>query len=151
MVDHPSTQAIGSSAVCCGIASRAARLNNICPEGPRTLSRQFAPVLAGVIAAAAAVLLTWKSLGPVPRLRPRGNRNAARRLKPPSVWPAVSTATNNAPPPTSASAPRRLIVGGAGSAATSPSASGGSGRVSAREVRNTVRSDWERRPVIILG
>ena len=115
------------------------------------MSRQLAPISAGFIAAAAAVLLTWKSLGPSPRVRPRGNNSAARRVKPPSVWPAVSTATNSAPPPTSASAPRRLTVGGAGSVATSPSTSGGSGRVSAREVRSTLRNDKDRTPVTILG
>ena len=133
VVDHPSTQAIGNSAVCCGIASSVVRSSSICPDLPCQVrvSRQFAPVSAGVIAADAAVLLTSKSLGPSPRLRPRGNSSAARRVKPPSVWPAVSTATNSAPPPTSASAPRRLTVGAAGSAATSPSTSGGSGRVSA--------------------
>jgi len=42
-------------------------------------------------------------------------------------------------------------VGGAGWAATSPSMSGASGTVLAREVRSTVRNDRERRPVTIFG
>ena len=72
------------------------------------------------MAAAAAVRLTSKSFGPSPRLRPRGSNRAARRVTPPTVCPAVSTATNKAPAPTSPSAPRRLTVGGDGSAGHQP-------------------------------
>ncbi len=43
------------------------------------------------------------------------------------------------------------MVGSVGSVATKPSASGGSGLVSAREVRSTVRIDRERSAVIMRG
>ena len=112
VVDQPSTQAIGSRAVCCGIAASIARSSTTGAGPPVSVRRQRSPVRSGVIRAAAAVRLTWKSLGPSPRVRPRGSSSAAWRVNPPRVWPAVITAMNNAPPPTSARAPRRLIVGG---------------------------------------
>ena len=137
VVDQPSTQAMGSRAVCCVIAVSAARSSTTFDGPPVRVSRHRSPVSSGVMPAANAVRLTWKSFGPSPRVRPRGSSSAAMRVKPPMVCPAVITAMNSAPPPTSASAPRRLIVAAAGFSATRPSGSYGSGTVLLRLVRNT--------------
>ncbi len=150
VADHPSTQAMGSTAVCWGRAGKAAR-SRVRGVPPARDSRQLASTSAEVRAAAVAVRLIWKSLGPSPRSRPRGSRNASGRVGPPSVCPTVSTATNAEPPPTRAKAPRRLMVAGSGSAATSPSASGGPGTVSAREVRSVSRKDRARSEDAIFG
>ena len=137
----------------CAASARpaSARSSTIGLGPPVRVRRHRSPVRSGVIRAAAAVRLTAKSFGPVPRLSPRGSSSAAWRVNPPMVWPAVITAMNTAPPPTSARAPRRLIVAGPGSAAASPSGSYGSARVSSRLVRNTFRIDIDRSPAHMRG
>ncbi|MFC7590808.1 hypothetical protein ACFQYP_49355 [Nonomuraea antimicrobica] len=50
-------------------------------------------------------------------------------------WPTDRPNMTSEPPPAKASSPRLDIVAGAGSVGTRPSGSGGSGRVSATEVR----------------
>jgi hypothetical protein len=120
----------------------------------RSSSGEVEPRAPGSIPVTANVLLTGKSFGPpsaAAELRPRGSRTARLRSGPPSVWPAVSTATSSDPPPTSASAPRRLIVGSAGVGATRPYRSGSSGRVAAVEVRSSARNDRDRSPRTMCG
>ena len=76
MVDQPSTHAIGSTAVCCGIASRAARSSVTGRLPPFRVSRQPSSVSPAEMPAAAAVRLTSNPLGPSPGRRPRGSSTA---------------------------------------------------------------------------
>ena len=124
-VDQPSTQAIGSRAVCCGEAEQLGagegarrRPGERQPPrrpggGGRDPGGRRGPVDREAVAALARSPGRGAAAAPA--------RAAGRR----SVWPAVSAATNSTPPPTSASAPRRLIVGGAGIVGDQP---GGLGR-----------------------
>jgi len=66
VVDQPSTHAIGSVTVCWGIASSAERSSTTGRGPTRRVSRHSAPVSFEVIAAADALRLTWKSVGPSP-------------------------------------------------------------------------------------
>ena len=147
-VDQPSTQAIGSVAVCLGSARERAR-GRAGPAAAPPVSSSTPAVERprGSIPEATKVLLTGKSFGPPSAaavVRPRGSRSARPRSGPPTVWPAVSAATSSDPPPTSGEQPaaahgRRRRVG-----ATRPSGSGSSGRVAATDVRSSARSDRDR-------
>lgn len=61
----------------------------------------------------AAVLLTWKPLGPVPGSRPCGASTAVSRHQAPMRCPAVTTSRAGDPARIIATAPRREIVAGA--------------------------------------
>ena len=87
VVDHPSTQAIGRSAVCWRMAMSVARSSVTSSVPPVRDSRHVAPVAEGSIDAADAVLLTWKSFGPSPYERPRGMSRAASRADPADALP----------------------------------------------------------------
>ena len=87
VVAHPSTQAMGSSAACCSMARSDARLTRTDRAPPLRASCQPAPVASGLIDAASAVRLIWKSLGPFPYDRPRGSNRAALRATPAEALP----------------------------------------------------------------
>ena len=95
VVDQPSTQAIGSVV---GVLRHRTAARARLSRRPRRPRRRGQPpgrvaVSAGVMPAAAAVLLTWKSFGPVPNTRPRGASSASRRSGPPTVSPTLTSSS----------------------------------------------------------
>ena len=112
-------------------------------RAPCSSSRQLSPVSDGLIPAPIAVLLTWKSFGPVPIVCPRGASRPSGRKGPPIDCPAPIRPSPIDPAATLPTKPRREIVAGRGAVGALSLESAGSGTVcstSSRSGATTPRS-----------